>query len=72
MINSQGQRAILELRWHHDLASGAARTPKCWPAGEPMRIGLIALPWIPVPPPAYGGIEAIVDALAQPFACPHL
>ncbi|MDQ1058206.1 glycosyltransferase involved in cell wall biosynthesis [Arthrobacter globiformis] len=30
-----------------------------------MRIGLIAPPWIPVPPPAYGGIEAIVDSLAR-------
>ncbi|MET4622819.1 glycosyltransferase involved in cell wall biosynthesis [Arthrobacter sp. 2762] len=30
-----------------------------------MRIGLIAPPWIPVPPPAYGGIEAIVDVLAR-------
>ncbi len=29
-----------------------------------MRIGLIAPPWIPVPPPSYGGIEAVVDALA--------
>lgn len=29
-----------------------------------MRIGLIAPPWIPVPPPAYGGIEAVVDTLA--------
>ncbi|MET3172814.1 UNVERIFIED_ORG: glycosyltransferase involved in cell wall biosynthesis [Arthrobacter sp. UYCu721] len=30
-----------------------------------MRIGMIAPPWIPVPPPAYGGIEAIVDSLAR-------
>ena len=30
-----------------------------------MRIGLIAPPWIPVPPPAYGGIESIVDVLAR-------
>lgn len=30
-----------------------------------MRIGLIAPPWIPVPPPAYGGTEAIVDNLAR-------
>lgn len=29
-----------------------------------MRIGLIAPPWIPVPPPAYGGIEAVMDTLA--------
>ncbi|RDI60496.1 hypothetical protein DFR76_115126 [Nocardia pseudobrasiliensis] len=24
-----------------------------------MRIGLIAPPWVPVPPPAYGGTEAV-------------
>jgi glycosyltransferase involved in cell wall biosynthesis len=30
-----------------------------------MRIGLIAPPWIPVPPTAYGGTEAVVDNLAR-------
>jgi glycosyltransferase involved in cell wall biosynthesis len=30
-----------------------------------MRIGVIAPPWLPVPPPAYGGIEAVVDRLAR-------
>jgi glycosyltransferase involved in cell wall biosynthesis len=29
-----------------------------------MRIGLIAPPWVPVPPPAYGGTESVVDRLA--------
>ncbi|MBT2553292.1 glycosyltransferase family 4 protein [Arthrobacter sp. ISL-5] len=33
-----------------------------------MRIGLIAGPWIPVPPPAYGGTERVVDSLARGFA----
>ena len=33
-----------------------------------MRIGLIAPPWIPVPPPAYGGLEAVVDNLARALA----
>ena len=33
-----------------------------------MRIGLIAPPWVPVPPPAYGGTEAVVDRLARGFA----
>lgn len=28
-----------------------------------MRIGLIAPPWVPLPPPAYG--EAVVDNLAR-------
>ena len=30
-----------------------------------MRIGLIAPPWIPVPPPSYGGTEVVVDNLAR-------
>jgi glycosyltransferase involved in cell wall biosynthesis len=30
-----------------------------------MRIGIIAPPWIPVPPPAYGGIESLLDMLAR-------
>jgi glycosyltransferase involved in cell wall biosynthesis len=30
-----------------------------------MRIGLIAPPWVPVPPPAYGGTEAVIDSLAR-------
>jgi glycosyltransferase involved in cell wall biosynthesis len=30
-----------------------------------MRIGLISTPWVPVPPPAYGGLEAVVDRLAR-------
>jgi len=32
-----------------------------------MRIGLIAPPWTPVPPPLYGGIELVVDELARGF-----
>lgn len=32
-----------------------------------MRIGLIAAPWIPVPPPKYGGSEAVIDNLARGF-----
>jgi glycosyltransferase involved in cell wall biosynthesis len=32
-----------------------------------MRIGLIAPPWLPVPPLAYGGTEQVVDTLARGF-----
>ncbi len=37
-----------------------------------MRIALVAGPWIPVPPPAYGGTEAVVDRLARGFAAARL
>jgi glycosyltransferase involved in cell wall biosynthesis len=33
-----------------------------------VRIGLISTPWTPLPPPAYGGLEAVVDQLARGFA----
>ncbi len=33
-----------------------------------MRIGLVAPPWIPVPPPHYGGTEAVLDGLARGLA----
>ena len=32
-----------------------------------MRIGVVAPPWVPVPPPRYGGTEAVVDRLARGF-----
>lgn len=32
-----------------------------------MRIGLVAGPWIPVPPRTYGGTERVVDSLARGF-----
>jgi len=33
-----------------------------------MRIGILAPPWIPVPPLTYGGTEAVLDALARGLA----
>jgi glycosyltransferase involved in cell wall biosynthesis len=33
-----------------------------------MRIVLVAPPWLPVPPPGYGGTEAVIDRLATGFA----
>jgi glycosyltransferase involved in cell wall biosynthesis len=32
---------------------------------SPMKVGLIAPPWIPVPPPRYGGAEEVIDGLAR-------
>ncbi len=32
-----------------------------------MKIGIIAPPWVPVPPPAYGGTEGVIDQLARGF-----
>jgi glycosyltransferase involved in cell wall biosynthesis len=30
-----------------------------------MKVGLLAPPWLPVPPPAYGGTEVVIDTLAR-------
>jgi len=30
-----------------------------------MKIGIVAPPWVPTPPPSYGGTEQIVDLLAR-------
>jgi glycosyltransferase involved in cell wall biosynthesis len=30
-----------------------------------LNIGIIAPPWVPVPPPAYGGIELVIDTLTR-------
>jgi glycosyltransferase involved in cell wall biosynthesis len=33
--------------------------------GAGLRVGLIAPPWVPVPPPVYGGTELVIDQLAR-------
>lgn len=36
------------------------------PSSRPrLRVGLVAPPWVPVPPPEYGGTELVVDLLAR-------
>jgi len=42
--------------------------PRPAPSGSargPLRIAVVAPPWIAVPPPGYGGIEAVVDLLCE-------
>ena len=34
------------------------------PAAAALRVALLAPPWIPVPPPGYGGIEQVIAQLA--------
>jgi len=35
---------------------------------DDVRVGLVAPPWIPVPPPSYGGTESVIDNLARGLA----
>lgn len=46
------------------LARGGGRAASPAPA-RPLRIALIAPPWLPVPPPGYGGTERVVALLAD-------
>lgn len=32
---------------------------------HPLRIGILAAPWVPIPPTAYGGSELVIDNLAR-------
>lgn len=34
-------------------------------ADRSLRVGIIAPPWLPIPPPAYGGTETVLDVLAR-------
>jgi glycosyltransferase involved in cell wall biosynthesis len=34
-------------------------------AGRPLRIAMLAPPWISIPPPGYGGVESVVGALTE-------
>jgi hypothetical protein len=33
-----------------------------------VKIGILAPPWLPVPPPGYGGTETVLDSLARGLA----
>ena len=35
---------------------------------DPLRIAMVAPPWFEVPPPAYGGVEAVVADLVDDLA----
>ena len=35
------------------------------PLGAPLRIAMLAPPWIPVPSPGYGGVESVVSTLTE-------
>jgi glycosyltransferase involved in cell wall biosynthesis len=38
--------------------------PSC-PVGAPLRVAMLAPPWISVPPPGYGGVESVVGVLTD-------
>jgi len=32
--------------------------------GDPLSVAMLAPPWIPIPPPGYGGVDQVIDLLA--------
>jgi glycosyltransferase involved in cell wall biosynthesis len=48
--------------------SATLAEPEVARSGPHLRVGLIAPPWLPVPPPEYGGTETVVDLLARGLA----
>jgi glycosyltransferase involved in cell wall biosynthesis len=42
------------------VAAGPSRPP-----GAPLRVAMLAPPWISVPPPGYGGVESVVGVLSD-------
>jgi glycosyltransferase involved in cell wall biosynthesis len=43
----------------------ASKTTRGRAAGAPLRIAMLAPPWIAVPPPGYGGVEEVVSVLTE-------
>jgi glycosyltransferase involved in cell wall biosynthesis len=42
-----------------------AGSPGAWSSSAPLRIAMLAPPWISVPAPGYGGVESVVSALTE-------
>lgn len=52
--------ADLYRELHNQVQQQAPPAPDRPPVERPLRIAVLAPPWIPVPPPGYGGIEYVV------------
>src|SRR5215216_3830116 len=53
----------LEPRRHSSCPDG--RSPRPRSRARRLRVAMLAPPWIPIPPPKYGGIEAVVSHLVS-------
>jgi glycosyltransferase involved in cell wall biosynthesis len=49
-------------------SASTIRHPEPVVAPTPLRIAVVAPPWVPVPPAAYGGTESVLDGLCRRFA----
>src|ERR1700722_8517745 len=46
-------------------AAVPARSPRERPNTRPLRVAMLAPPWLSVPPSGYGGVESVVSALTE-------
>src|SRR5277367_1251839 len=44
---------------------GSSGTDTAGEPGVPLRVAMLAPPWISVPPPGYGGVESVVSVLTE-------
>jgi glycosyltransferase involved in cell wall biosynthesis len=62
---TSGGRQVYERR-HNAVPQAAPQPPPVREQTErPLRIAMLAPPWIPIPPPGYGGIEEVVALLTD-------
>ncbi len=57
---SRSSRGLVGYPSPRPVAAGPSR-----PAGAPLRVAMLAPPWISVPPPGYGGVESVVGVLSD-------
>lgn len=57
---SRSPRRAVDTPPPFSIAVGASQ-----PTGAPLRVAMLAPPWISVPPPGYGGVESVIDVLTD-------
>ena len=51
--------------WGRTISGRTPDVPSVGPPGAPLRVAMLAPPWIPVPAPGYGGVESVVSSLTE-------
>jgi glycosyltransferase involved in cell wall biosynthesis len=59
------RRTLLDRQRHNEVQEPAREAPTRARTEHPLRIAMLAPPWIPIPPPGYGGIEYVVALLCD-------
>lgn len=73
LVSSRFQRSVVPERYRREDNAVASMNPESAPERERLEptsaprlhIAVLAPPWIPIPPPGYGGIEFVVDLLVD-------